>query len=237
MERYRHEFKFLCDERQLAVLQHRLEPVMRRDPYAGESGSYRVRSVYFDDIYRQCRFDNENGNDPRGKFRIRIYNGSLRPILLEKKIKREGMTRKEVCRLDEAECRALLAEPEQTGLEVAENRELFGALLTESRTKLLRPVVLIDYDRTPFVCENGKVRITFDRSISASSRIESFFEKAAPLTPVLPAGIHILEVKHNDWLPEEIRRLLNTGFLQQTAFSKYYFGYQAVLGEAHHAII
>jgi hypothetical protein len=42
--------------------------------------------------------------------------------------------------------------------------------------------------------------------------------------------MQILEVKYDDFIPDFITRLLETGSLQQTAFSKYYWGRLAVRG-------
>ena len=47
---YRHEFKYICSEAQLACLKGRLSGVMRYDVHADFDGKYRIRSVYFDDL-------------------------------------------------------------------------------------------------------------------------------------------------------------------------------------------
>ena len=46
---FRHEFKYICTEAQLACLQSRLAGVMKYDTHADEQGRYRIRSIYFDD--------------------------------------------------------------------------------------------------------------------------------------------------------------------------------------------
>ena len=48
---------------------------------------------------------------------------------------------------------------------------------------------------------------------------------------ILPAGQHILEVKYDEFLPDMIARELEIGRLQQTAFSKYYLGRMALMGQ------
>ena len=48
---------------------------------------------------------------------------------------------------------------------------------------------------------------------------------------MLPAGMHILEVKYDELLPDYIAQALDTGRMQQTAFSKYYLGRMALLGD------
>ena len=70
---------------------------MKRDPYADLNGEYVIRSVYFDDYRHTCFFENEDGADPREKYRIRIYNQSADRISLERKRKKNSMTGKDVC--------------------------------------------------------------------------------------------------------------------------------------------
>ena len=50
----------------------------------------------------------------------------------------------------------------------------------------------------------------------------AFTAPRAPLTPVLCAGQHVLEVKFDELLPDQVAQVLELGSLQQTAFSKYY---------------
>ncbi|MBQ2895133.1 MAG: VTC domain-containing protein, partial [Oscillospiraceae bacterium] len=65
--KYRHEYKYVCRESTLAIVEGRLCSLMRPDPHAGEAGTYQVRSLYFDDPYGSCFLENENGTDPREK--------------------------------------------------------------------------------------------------------------------------------------------------------------------------
>ena len=68
------------------------------------------------------------------------------------------------------------------------------------RTRLLRPKVIVEYDRTPFVEKLGNTRITFDRNIRSSNAVQSFLEREIPGRPILPAGKQILEVKYDEFL-------------------------------------
>lgn len=62
---YRHEFKYLCTNAQLAMLEVRLKGLMQKDPHAGAAGRYTVKSMYFDDMDDSCFMQNENGLAPR----------------------------------------------------------------------------------------------------------------------------------------------------------------------------
>ena len=89
-------------------------------------------------------------------------------------------------------------------------------------TRRLRPVVIVEYDRIPYVYKNGNVRITLDTNIRSSSRVETFLDKTIPNRPVLPLGQQLLEVKYDEYLPDCIYRNLQLQSLRQSAFSKYY---------------
>jgi len=98
----------------------------------------------------------------------------------------------------------------------------------------MRPKAIIEYERTAFVCDSGNVRITFDRNIMASRSCTEFFNPSVPaMTPVLPTGMHVLEVKYDEFLPDYIAGTLELGNLQRTAFSKYYLGRKAINGDLY----
>lgn len=90
------------------------------------------------------------------------------------------------------------------------------------RTRLMRPKVIVEYDRTPFVEKLGNTRVTFDRNIRSSDAVQSFLEKRIPGRPIMPAGRQILEVKYDEFLPDYLCRNLQLSRLRQTTFSKYY---------------
>ena len=93
---FRSELKYLCSERQLAMLEMRIRHLCTPDPHAGDDGRYRVRSVYFDDYRDSCYYENEDGINHRKKYRIRTYNGNSDVIILECKEKKNGKNYKRV---------------------------------------------------------------------------------------------------------------------------------------------
>ena len=99
---------------------------------------------------------------------------------------------------------------------------LLHKLNLEIKTRLLRPVVIVEYDRIPFVYRNGNVRLTFDTNVSSSADVRAFLSEKLPKRPIMMAGMQLLEVKFDEYLPDYIYRAVNLGQLQQTAFSKYY---------------
>jgi len=218
--KYRHEMKYICNEMELAVTAGRIQHLIKLDGNVTEEGIYNIRSLYFDDYYNTCYYENEAGTDPREKFRIRIYNGSTEKISLECKRKERGKTFKQSCALTLQQCQMLM---KGMPLPVSNTYPpVLQKLNYLMRTRLMKPVVIVDYDRTPYVCRDGNVRITLDRNISSSTRIEDFLKPYICKRPILPAGKHVLEVKYDEFIPDYLVKNMELGTLRQTAFSKYY---------------
>lgn len=191
--------------------------------------SYAVRSLYFDDIWDSCLDENEAGIDYRTKIRIRIYDIATERMHLETKEKVHGMTAKTVCDITRQEYRQLIL---REGILAFDGRKPLNLLQLLMRISLMKPRLITLYERTAFIYPTGNVRITFDRNIMASQSCEDFLRTdIACCVPVMPTGMHVLEVKYDELLPDHISQLLEIGKLQLTAFSKYYLGRLAVQGE------
>ncbi len=218
---YRVEDKYLCSERDMLLLQSRVKIVMPPDPHA-DGASYRITSLYFDDERDSRLADSEDGVSYRSKYRIRIYNNSADVIRLEVKYKAysriykksRAITREEAERLIAGEC---IDQPEPS---MDDPVTLFNLAL---RQELLRPRVVIDYIRDAYIFTPGNVRITFDRNIRASRDTSGFLAGACAYSPLRDTD-RILEVKYDEMLPGFLARLLESGNMNQTAYSKYRLG-------------
>lgn len=218
-EKYRHELKYVISAAQIPLLKSRIANLMKPDPHAGADGIYNIRSLYFDDYSNRCYHENENGTDPREKFRIRIYNHSTERIMLECKRKEKGKTKKTSCPLTVEQAEQLMQGKPLPQIETLP--PLLRKLILQMRTQGLHPVVIVEYERIPYIYKNGNVRVTFDTQISSSSNVHDFFADTLPKRPIMPAGQHLMEVKFDEYLPDFIYRNLNLGKLQQAAYSKY----------------
>lgn len=218
--KYRHELKYQVTDAQIQMLKNRIHHLLPLDSHVAQTGSYFIRSLYFDDYDNRCTKENENGTDPREKFRIRIYNGSAEKITLECKRKERGKTHKTSCPLTEEQTRQLMAG--NILPDIGQQPPLLRKLTLQMMTRRMRPVVIVEYERIPYVYKNGNVRITLDTNIASSSAVETFLDPHITTRPVLPVGQQLLEVKYDEYLPDFIYRSLMLPSLQQTAFSKYY---------------
>ena len=107
---------------------------------------------------------------------------------------------------------------------------LLDEFILQRSQKLYRPVILGEYIRKPYVYELGNVRVTFDCNIAASEQYNDILSKEITKIPVMKTGYHVLEVKWDDFLPDTIYNLIDNGHLQQSTFSKFFFGRKALEG-------
>lgn len=225
---YRVENKYLVSDMDLKILEARIKTVMQKDIHQIDD-CYEIRSLYFDDILDGCMDENESGVDYRKKYRVRTYGTSNDLIHLEIKEKQRGYTKKTSCDLLEEECKLLMLGTYPLKID---DRKPLNQLQMQMRCAHMKPKVIIDYERTAFVHSTGNVRVTFDRNIRASRNCEEFLDDyISGMIPVLPKGMHILEVKYDELLPDFIAKQLEIGSLNRIAFSKYYLGRLAVQGD------
>ena len=212
---FRHEWKHQITELDRRILTARLDTVMTRDEHT-QTGSYRIRSLYFDDLRDTALREKLDGVNKREKFSIRCYDGNYDFIRLEKKCKTNGLCEKLSAPMTREQVRLLLA-GETDWMEDAD------PLLQELRCKMnwgLAPKTLVDYTRTAWVYAPGNVRVTLDDHIRTGLHSRDFLD---PDCVTIPAGepVTILEVKWDQFLPDIIRDAVWLEGRRAAAFSKY----------------
>lgn len=216
---YRNELKYLVNQAEYRQLQAVLHSLLGHDTHAGPDGGYTIRSLYFDDLYHTAYRQKMAGVEVRKKYRVRIYNCAAGYIALECKYKNGAyihkeslpLTRGEYAALCRGDCRFLLDKPQPLA------RQFF----VEARANLIRPCVIVAYDREAFVNDVGTVRITFDKTLTAIDPRQDLFDPAAPGYHVLPPGQMILEVKFTGILPEYIQNIFRAYSFVRTSASKF----------------
>ena len=196
---FRHEYKFLISQNAARLLKLRLPCVMNRDPHAGPTGQYTIRSLYFDDPDFAAFRDKVDGVDNRTKYRIRCYNGDTSLCRLERKEKKGHLTRKTGQTIHPYDVLSLQKTPTQRCPKTPEGLTEELRLLCAARGT--RPMVLVDYDRTPFVCASGNTRITLDENLRTDPYCRDIFGPVNAMIPVMEPDQVILEVKFDDFLP------------------------------------
>ena len=215
---YRVENKYNCSESELQILQNRLEGVLQADSNENHPEGYSIVSLYFDDLQDTCLYDTEDGVEIRDKYRIRIYNSSLDVIKLEVKSKKDGYIYKKSKTITKEQADKLIhGECIEDSVSMEDPATLFNLAI---RTRGLRPKVIVAYERKAYVFGPGNTRITLDRNVRASSRVEDFGKENARYD-FLHEYDKVLEVKYDEFISGFLLQLLELGNMQQTSYSKY----------------
>ncbi len=209
------------------MIYHRACTVLKRDTNAGDSGEYLIKSIYFDDYNNTGYRDKEAGTDPRGKWRIRAYNNDDSFIRLEYKYKEHGMISKESCSLNRSQYDKIMS-----GTAVLEDIDdpVYRRFILSCMNYRMRPAVIVQYRRVPFVYREGNVRLTFDLDIGSSEDYERFFDEKMAVRMILPAGRKLIEVKYDEFIPDHVYHLIQLSNMRQESFSKYCLCRQISMG-------
>lgn len=217
MSEFRHEYKYVISYSDYLSLRDCIKSVIPLDEHVGEEGKYKIRSLYFDNLYDKALMEKINGVNNREKFRIRFYNDNIENINLEKKSKINGLCKKISAPLSVDECNRILRN------DISWMKDSKYSLVRELYLKmciqLLRPKVIVDYIREPFVDKKGNVRITFDTDIKTGLYSILFLNKV-PMVSV-PDNPILVEVKYDEYLPGYLQNILNMKNKQAVSFSKY----------------
>lgn len=215
--KFRHEYKHEISQFDFLVLQSRLGAVLQRDNN-GVLGKYKIRSLYFDDLYDTALREKIDGANCREKFRIRCYDDNFQFIRLEKKSKINGLCNKVSDMISASEVSRII----NGDFEFLESsdRPLLQELYFKMKNGGLYPKTLVDYTREAFVYPAGNVRVTLDYNICSGLSSNDFLN---PDCVTVSAGepVIILEVKWDEFLPEFVRDLVQVGASRSAAFSKY----------------
>lgn len=220
---FRHELKYRISNGEKQIIKKRLDEVLKKDEHAVQ-GIYRIRSLYFDDFWNSAYEDKLSGIAVREKYRIRFYEYNDAHIKLECKHKQGNYIYKEAASLTREETERILQSDFSFLAERKE--ELCKRFYYQCISRLLRPRVIVDYVREPYIYEAGDVRITFDSEIREAQFLGDLFDPYLPSHAVMDAGELIMEVKYTSFLPEFIRQIIPAGASDYTAASKYVMCYE-----------
>ena len=223
VERYRNEWKYLIDTAQKELICSRLSPFLTLDKHA-RNGGYMIRSLYFEDYYKSAYEEKESGVKLRKKYRIRIYNCSDSSIKLERKKKYGSYIYKEAAKLTKEEVYMILNGDYEFLLKNPQS--LCQEFYYECVSNVMRPRTIVDYDREPWILDEGTVRITLDMDVRAAIGSFDIFDSTLPALPVLEPGKCVMEVKYTEFIPKVLREVLPDRASEYSALSKYLLCYE-----------
>ena len=215
----RHEYKFPATATQCEVLRERFSAVMTPDTH-GNNGCYRVTSVYLDDVYRSAYNDKLIGADTRKKYRIRTYDLSEKLLHFECKYKDRDMTSKRGIWISPGQYHSIL----KGDYSFVWSGEYEGTILEDASYSnalaLLRPSVIVDYNRQAFINPEGNVRFTIDSGFKAGAFSDDMLSENIGYLPVEDFTA-VIEIKYDDYLPSYLEELLGGIELKQESVSKF----------------
>ena len=215
----RHELKYFISPGELEDLRLRLRKGMTLDSHCRDGRPYVIRSLYFDDIDNSAWFDKQAGIEFRDKYRIRIYRKSDEEIFLERKRKLGDLIQKSSVQITRRLCDQIIS-GDPRGL-YRSTSPLLQDVFVQMRTRLLRPVVIVDYEREAYLYPVEDVRVTFDLRLRSGMSSIDLFDPDIPTVCPHDRNWEILEVKFNNYLPNHVRDLLRGVRAVPSAISKY----------------
>lgn len=215
----RHELKYFINTHEYVYLRNRLIAGLNKDKHGIINNGYHIRSLYFDDIYNSAFNEKESGIFKRKKYRIRIYNISDRTIRLEKKNKYGQYISKDFENITKDGFYKLLKGDYE--FLINSDSQLFKELYIEIKNKLLKPVVIVDYEREAYTLEAGNVRVTFDKNLRAGINSFDIFDDKIATKMIFDKPKMILEIKYDSFLPTHVRNLIQISNHNISAASKY----------------
>lgn len=223
--RFRNEWKYYLSQWEAQALKTRFGAVMKHDPNV-KDGIYMIRSLYFDDCWNSAYEEKMAGVFARKKYRIRIYNCEDKVIKLERKLKNGNYIYKESANLTREETEKII--DGDYGFLLESGQSLCREFYYECVANRMRPKVIVDYEREPFIMDEGEVRITFDSHVRAGTGEFHIFDPGLPTYEVLEPGKEVLEVKFTEFLPAIVKDILPSGESEFLAVSKYTLCYEKV---------
>ena len=216
--KFRHELKYLINQCDREIIVQRMKSILSMDEHA-IGGEYNVRSLYFDDYWDAAYLDKVNGFSGRRKYRIRTYNLDKNIIKLECKLKKDSYINKTVATLTLEEFDKIINN--DFGFLLKREEDLCKQFYYECTSRIIRPRIIVDYEREPYILEAGEVRVTFDKNVRAISPWFDFFDDNIASQYVLDSGKLVMEVKFTEFLPEIVKDALGGQRVEMSAVSKY----------------
>ncbi len=216
---FRHEYKHEISYGDMLCIKQNLSAVAQLDSNA-INGSYKIRSLYFDNVYDQALREKLDGVDHREKFRLRYYNDDPTAVIhLEKKSKQNGLCNKIMTEVSVEEAQRIV--DGDVDWMRKDKRALLVELYSKMNAEGLRPKTIVDYERIPYIYGPGNVRVTLDYDIRTGLRAVDFLDTQILMVPVMMEQAAILEVKWDEFLPDIIRTACGLRSRRAGAYSKY----------------
>ncbi len=225
----RFEFKYILPKGLRYDIESELAYFLQLDPFVASKPhkKYFVRSLYFDDPVFSHYYEKTDGMLRRTKFRLRTYSNNADErcaTFLEIKGKYNMLVFKHRSPMKKSNGGEYI----WSGGNTAENiisRTVESPVLQQFRYELqrksLKPAVLIDYWRRPYISRySPEFRLTFDDTLQGT-RADSLHPERMRQSFSALRGYTVMEVKFRYHVPSWFHRIIQSYELKRVSISKY----------------
>ena len=228
---YRYEFKYILNKKISDQIEKEARNFMIYDGHVKKKldNKYFVRSLYFENNFSSNFYEKVDGMKIRRKYRLRTYSNFFDPkvpIFFEVKGRISERTYKKRINVKNKYLNLFLSQSQNFNLlNLYPNNEMIINFIFDSFRKNLKPLILVDYKRRPYINKFGLYfRLTFDTNLLSSKTNNLFSNDKYSSWLECKAGYTILEVKFDRSIPAWFHRIIQCYNLKRKSISKFVLG-------------
>ena len=228
---YRYEFKYILNKKISDQIEKEALNFMIYDGHVKKelNNKYFVRSLYFENNFSSNFYEKVDGMKIRRKYRLRTYSNFFDPkvpIFFEVKGRISERTYKKRINIKNKYLNLFLSQSQNFNLlNLYPNNEMIINFIFDSFRKNLKPLILVDYKRRPYINKFGLYfRLTFDTNLLSSKTNNLFSNDKYSSWLECKAGYTILEVKFDRSIPAWFHRIIQCYNLKRRSVSKFVLG-------------
>ncbi len=228
---YRYEFKYILNKKTSDQIEKEARNFMIYDGHVKKelNNKYFVRSLYFENNFSSNFYEKVDGMKIRRKYRLRTYSNFFDPkvpIFFEVKGRILERTYKKRINIENKYLNLFLSQSQNFNLlNLYPNNEMIINFIFDSFRKNLKPLILVDYKRRPYINKFGLYfRLTFDTNLLSSKTNNLFSNDKYSSWLECKAGYTILEVKFDRSIPAWFHRIIQCYNLKRRSISKFVLG-------------
>ena len=228
---YRYEFKYILNKKISDQIEKEARNFMIYDGHVKKelNNKYFVRSLYFENNFSSNFYEKADGMKIRRKYRLRTYSNFFDPkvpIFFEVKGRISERTYKKRINIKNKYLNLFLSQSKNFNLlNLYPNNEMIINFIFDSFRKNLKPLILVDYKRRPYINKFGLYfRLTFDTNLLSSKTNNLFSNDKYSSWLECKAGYTILEVKFDRSIPAWFHRIIQCYNLKRRSISKFVLG-------------
>jgi len=231
----RYEFKYIISNQLAEQIESEVSYFMKYDGYVDPSmgNRYIVRSLYFENELFTNFNEKVDGMKKRKKYRLRTYSRNKEEnslFFLEEKGRINERTYKNRLKINNSDLELIFNAKKyaKAVLTSYPKNPLIRSFAYESIRKDLKPMILVDYLRRPYLNNHGLLfRATFDSNIKAILSQEIYPYTQNKSWKECRAGFTVLEVKFERSIPPWFHRIIQCYNLRRISISKMVIGIEA----------